>query len=71
MNLPVFSGTFFSSFFTDQNLTPILNKNQLRSCDEIPCDEGLLSEPTTGSYLIQPLGVQFVNRIMEFPIKYG
>ena len=33
---------FFSSFFTDQNLTPILNKNQLRSCDD-----GLLSEPTT------------------------
>ena len=24
----------FSSFFTDQNLTPILNKNQSRSCDE-------------------------------------
>ena len=24
----------FSSSFTDQNRTPILNKNQLRSCDE-------------------------------------
>ena len=34
MNLPVYNGTIFSSFFTDQNLTPILNKNQLRSCDE-------------------------------------
>ena len=38
---------FFSSFFTDQSLTPILNKSQLRSCDEISCDDGLLSEPTT------------------------
>ena len=38
---------FFSTFFTDQNLTPILNKNQLRSCDEVPRDDGLLSEPTT------------------------
>ena len=38
---------FFSSFFTDQNPTPILNKNQLRSCDEIPRDDGLVSEPTT------------------------
>ena len=26
---------------------------------------------TPGSYLIQPLGVQFVNRVMEFLIKYG
>ena len=36
---------FFSSFFTDQNLTPILNKNQLRSCDVNT--DGLLFEPTT------------------------
>ena len=35
MNLPVYNGTFFfSSFFTDKNLTPILKKNQLRSYDE-------------------------------------
>ena len=32
---------------TDQNPTPILNKNQLRSCDKIPRDYGLLSEPNT------------------------
>ena len=38
---------FSSSFFTDQNLTPILFKNQLWSCNEKPRDEGLLSEPTT------------------------
>ena len=49
MNLPVYYGTIFSSFFTDQNLTPILNKNQLRSCAEkIPRDDGLFfSELTT------------------------
>ena len=34
MNLPVYNGTIFSSFFTDQNITPILNKNQLQLCDE-------------------------------------
>ena len=38
---------FFSSFFTDQNLTQILNKNQLRHVTKIPRDDGLLSEPTT------------------------
>ena len=27
-------GLFFPSLFTGKNLTPILNKNQLRSCDE-------------------------------------
>ena len=44
MNIPVYNGTIFSSFFTDQNLTPISNKNELRSCDENPRDV-LLSEP--------------------------
>ena len=34
MNLPVYNGTILSNFFTDQNLMPILNKNQLRSCDK-------------------------------------
>ena len=34
MNLPVYTGIVFSSFRTDQNLTSILNKNQLWSCDE-------------------------------------
>ena len=37
MNLPVYNGTFFfffSSFFTDQNSMPILNKNHLRSYDK-------------------------------------
>ena len=38
---------FFSSFFTNQSLTLILNKSQLRSCDEIPRDDGVLYEPTT------------------------
>ena len=49
MSLPVYNGTtFFSNFYTDQNLTPNLNKNQLRkSVTKIPRDEGLLSEPTT------------------------
>ena len=36
---------FFSSFFTDQNLTPIVNKNQLSHVTKIPLDDGLLSEP--------------------------
>ena len=31
MNLPV---SIFSNFFTHQNPTQILNKNELRSCDE-------------------------------------
>ena len=26
MNLPVYSGTIFSCFFTDQNLTPVVKK---------------------------------------------
>ena len=34
MNFPVYNGTIFSSFFTDQNLTPIWNKDQVRSCDK-------------------------------------
>ena len=34
MNSPVYNGTIFSDFFTDQNFTPIYEKNQLRSCDE-------------------------------------
>ena len=39
---------FFSSFFTDQNLTPILNENQLRPCDvNTTSSDGLLFEPTT------------------------
>ena len=33
MNLPVNNGTIFSNFFTDQNVKPILNKNELRPCD--------------------------------------
>ena len=49
MNLPVYNQTifFFSSFFTYQNLTPILNKNQLGHVTKIPRDESLLSEPNT------------------------
>ena len=38
---------FFSSFFSYQNLTPILNKNQLGHVTKIPRDDGLLSEPST------------------------
>ena len=38
---------FFSSFSPNQNLTPILNKNQLGHVTKIPRDDGLLSEPTT------------------------
>ena len=39
---------FFSSFFTDQNLTPILNKISDGHVTKIPRDDdGLLSEPTT------------------------
>ena len=39
---------FFSSFYTDQNLTPISNKNQfIGHVTKIPHDDGLLSEPTT------------------------
>ena len=37
----------FSSFFTDQNLTPILNKINYGHMTKIPHDDGLLSEPTT------------------------
>ena len=29
MNSPVYNGAIFSSFFTDQNLAPILNKNHI------------------------------------------
>ena len=47
MNLPVYNGTIFSSFFTDQNLTPILNKNQLGYVSKIPLDNGLFSDPAT------------------------
>ena len=47
MNLPVYNGTtfFFSSFFTNQSFTRILN-NQFGSCEERPRDDGLLPEPT-------------------------
>ena len=38
---------FVSNFFTDHNLTPVLNKSQLRSCDEKPRFDGLPYEPTT------------------------
>ena len=43
---------FLSSFFTDQNLTPNLNKqkkikNSYGHVTKIPSDDGLLSEPTT------------------------
>ena len=38
---------FFSSFFTDQNLTPILNKNRYGNVTKIPRDDSLLSEQTT------------------------
>ena len=38
---------FFPSFFTDQNLTPILNKISNNHVTKIPHDDGLLSEPTT------------------------
>ena len=34
MYFPVYNAAIFSSFFTDQNLTPNLNKKELRSCDE-------------------------------------
>ena len=48
MNLPVYNGTIFSSFFTDQNLTLILNINQSYGhVTKIPRDDSLLSEPTT------------------------
>ena len=48
MNLPVYNGAFFfSSFFTDQKLTPILNKIRHGHVTKIPRDDGLLSEPTT------------------------
>ena len=48
MNLPVYNGTFlFSSFFTDQNLTPILNKNEHGHVTKISIDDSLLSEPNT------------------------
>ena len=47
MNLPVYKGTIFSSFCTDQNLTPILNENQHGHVTKIPCDDGILSEPAT------------------------
>ena len=39
---------FFSSFFADQNLTPVFNKkNPHGYVTKIPRDDGLLSEPTT------------------------
>ena len=34
MNLPVYNWTIFLSFFTDQNLMPIVNKIELLSWDE-------------------------------------
>ena len=47
MVLPVNNGTIFSTFLTDQNLTPILNKIGYNHVTKIPRDDGLLSEPTT------------------------
>ena len=38
---------FFSSFFADQNLTPIQTKISYCHVTKIPRDDGLLSEPTT------------------------
>ena len=46
MNLPVYNGIFFSTFFTDQNLTPILNKISYGHVTKIPRDNGVLSEPS-------------------------
>ena len=37
---------FFSTFFTDQNLTPILNKISYGHVTKIPRDNGVLSEPS-------------------------
>ena len=37
---------YFSSFFTDQNLTQILNKNSYCHVTKIPRDDGILSEST-------------------------
>ena len=51
MNLPVYNGTIFPSFFTDQNLKPILNNNKKKNSyghvTKILRDDGLLSEQTT------------------------
>ena len=46
MNFPVYNGPIFSSFFTDQNLTPILKNISYGHVMKIPRDDGLLSEPT-------------------------
>ena len=35
---------FFSSFFTDQNIMPILNKSTWRSCQRISRDNDLFSD---------------------------
>ena len=42
MNLPIYNGTTFSSFFTNQNLTSVLSKNELRHY--LPLD-GILKIP--------------------------
>ena len=47
MNLLVYNGTIFSSFFTDKNLTPILNTHGYGHVTKIPRDDGVLYEPTT------------------------
>ena len=38
---------FFSSFFTDQNITPFQTKISCGHVTKIPRDDGLPSEPTT------------------------
>ena len=38
---------FFKLLYWSESYTSLKNKNPLWSCDEIPRDDGLLSEPTT------------------------
>ena len=47
MNLPVYKWTIFSTFFTDQNPTPVWNKMSYGQVTKTSRDAGLLSEPTT------------------------
>ena len=47
MNLLVYTGTIFSSSFTDQNHTSVLNKISYSHVMKIPRGDCLLSEPTT------------------------
>ena len=46
MNLPLYNGTIFSSFCTNQNLTPILTKISYGLVTKTPRDDDLLSAPT-------------------------